>query len=86
MWGSGNLEHLRREIGKQGYKQFWRREEPPKHRYVQIITGDKKEKKAILKSLKHDVRDYPKNSREFNKEIECHETLAPEESLKVKFW
>ena len=86
MWGSGNLEHLRREIGKQGYKQFWRREEPPKHRYVQIITGDKKEKKAILKSLKHDVRDYPKNSREFNKEIQCHETLAPEESLKVKFW
>ena len=25
LWGSGNLEHLRKEIGKQGYKEFWRR-------------------------------------------------------------
>jgi hypothetical protein len=86
MWGSGNLDHLKREIGKQGYKEFWRREEPPKHRYVQIIVGDKKEKRALHKTLKHAVREYPKNSREFNKEIEHHETLAPEESLKVKFW
>jgi hypothetical protein len=86
MWGSGNLEHLKREIGKQGYKEFWRREEPPKHRYVQIIVGDKKEKRELHKTLKHAVREYPKNSREFNKEIEHHETLAPEDSLKVKFW
>jgi hypothetical protein len=86
MWKSGNLEHLKREIGKQGYKEFWRREEPPKHRYIQIVVGDKKEKRELLKTLKHAVREYPKNSREFNKDIERHETLAPEDSLKVKFW
>ncbi|MEY4332828.1 MAG: Polaribacter phage [Bacteroidota bacterium] len=86
MWGSGNLEHLRREIGKQGYKEFWRREEPPKHRYIQVIAGDKKEKKSILKSLKHEVRDYPKNAKEFNKDIECHTTIAPESELASKFW
>jgi hypothetical protein len=86
MWGSGNLEHLRREIGKQGYKEFWRREEPPKHRYIQVIVGDKKEKKAILKSLKHEVRDYPKNAKEFNKDIENHTTIAPESELASKFW
>jgi hypothetical protein len=45
MWGSGNLEALRAAIGKDGYKEFWRREEPPKHRYIQIIGEDKKEKK-----------------------------------------
>ena len=86
MWGSGNLEHLRREIGKQGYKEFWRREEPPKHRYIQVIVGDKKEKKAILKSLKHEVRDYPKNAKEFNKDIEHHTTISPESELVSKFW
>ena len=45
MWSSGNLEALRAAIGKDGYKEFWRREEPPKHRYIQIIGEDKKEKK-----------------------------------------
>jgi hypothetical protein len=53
---------------------------------VQVITGDKKEKKAILKSLKHEVRDYPKNAKEFNKDIENHTTIAPESELASKFW
>jgi hypothetical protein len=86
MWGSGNLEHLKREIGKQGYKEFWRREEPPKHRYIQIVVGDKKEKRELLKTLKHKVREYPKNSREFNKEIEIHLTTSPETEATTKFW
>ena len=86
MWGSGNLEHLKREIGKQGYKEFWRREEPPKHRYIQIVVGDKKEKRELLKTLKHKVREYPKNSREFNKEIETHLTTSPETEATTKFW
>jgi hypothetical protein len=86
MWGSGNLEHLKREIGKQGYKEFWRREEPPKHRYIQIVVGDKKEKRELLKTLKHAVREYPKNSREFNKEIENHLTTSPDTEATTKFW
>ena len=60
-WGSGNLEHLRKEIGKQGYKEFWRREEPPKHRYIQILAQNKKEKKDLMKRLKHEIRPYPKD-------------------------
>ena len=86
MWGSGNLEHLRREIGKQGYKQFWRREEPPKHRYIQVLGADKKEKRQLLKTLKHDPKNYPKDTREFNKDIEVHTTIAPETELVSKFW
>ena len=86
MWGSGNLEHLRREIGKQGYKEFWRREEAPKHRYLQIITSDKKEKKAILKSLKHKIREYQKDTRQFNKEIQHYITIPPENDLANRFW
>ena len=86
MWGSGNLEHLRREIGKQGYKEFYRREEPPKHRYIQIVAQDKKEKKALLKSLKHEIRPYPKDARDFNKEIQTHTTIEPDTEQSKKFW
>jgi len=86
MWGSGNLEHLRKEIGKQGYKEFWRREEPPKRRYIQIVVADKKEKRELLKGLKHAVREYPKNTREFNKGVETHTTISPETESSIKFW
>ena len=86
MWGSGNLEHLKREIGKQGYSEFWRREEPPKHRYIQIITGDKKEKKALLKTLKHAIRPYPKDTRAYNKEVQNHITIPPETEILNNFW
>ena len=85
-WGSGNLEHLRREIGKDGYKQFWRREEPPKHRYIQIIGADKKDKKDLIKRLKHEIRPYPKNAREYNKGVEVHTTIEPDSEISVKFW
>ena len=85
-WGSGNLEHLRREIGKEGYKEFWRREEPPKHRYIQILAQDKKEKKDLIKRLKHEIRPYPKDAREYNKGIENHTTISPENEITTKFW
>jgi hypothetical protein len=85
-WGSGNLEHLRREIGKDGYKEFWRREEPPKHRYIQIIGADKKDKKDLIKRLKHEVKPYPKNAREYNKGVQNHTTIEPDTEISVKFW
>ena len=85
-WGSGNLEHLRKEIGKEGYTEFWRREEPPKHRYIQILAQDKKEKKDLIKRLKHEVKPYPKNAREYNKGIEHHTTISPENEITTKFW
>jgi hypothetical protein len=39
---------------------FWIKREPRKHRYVYILTKDKKERKSLLKSLKHEVFPYPK--------------------------
>ncbi len=85
-WGSGNLEHLRREIGKDGYTEFWRREEPPKHRYIQLIPQDKREKKDLMKRLKHPIREYPKNAREYNKGIEHHTTIEPSTEIAKNFW
>lgn len=85
-WGSGNLEHLRREIGKEGYTEFWRREEPPKHRYIQLLAQNKKEKKNLMKSLKHEIRPYPKDASEYNTDVVTHTTYAPEESNSINFW
>ena len=36
-WGSVNLDHLKTELGKSGYTEFWRKLEMPKHRYIQIF-------------------------------------------------
>lgn len=85
-WGSGNLEHLKREIGKDGYKEFWRREEPPKHRYIQLIPQTKKEKKDLMKRLKHEIQSYPKSTRDYNTDVIRHDTYPPEESNEINFW
>ena len=86
LWGSGNLEHLRREIGKEGHTEFWRREEPPKHRYIQILATNKKEKKDLHKRLKHPTKPYPKTASDYNTDIIHHTTYAPEESNDINFW
>ena len=56
-WGSCNIGHLKRCIGK----TFYRKKESTKHRYV-IFIGNRVEKKKLLKSLKHPVLPYPKSS------------------------
>jgi hypothetical protein len=86
LWGSNNLDHLKREIGKEGYAGFWRRLEPPKHRYVQIIVGDKREKKELMKNIKHALKPYPKDNAVYDANITYHETFPPEDSLSVSFW
>jgi len=32
------------------------------------------------------VRDYPKNAKEFNKDIERHTTIEPDTEQSKKFW
>ena len=86
MWGSGNLEALRIAIGKDGYKEFWRREEPPKHRYVQILAQDKKEKKDLMKRLKHEIRPYPKDTASYNTEVVHHLTTYEAPEGAANFW
>jgi hypothetical protein len=86
MWGSNNLEHLKKEIGKDGYVEFWRREEPPKHRYIQILAQNKKEKRDLMKRLKHPILPYPKNASDFNTDIIRHDTYPPEDNIKVQYW
>jgi hypothetical protein len=51
---SHNIEHLKKFIGK----TFWRQRESGKHRYFWILA-DKRTKKKILKTLKHDCEPYP---------------------------
>ena len=48
------------EIQKQVNKTFWIRKELQKHRYVYILAG-KKDKKNILRTLKHETLPYPKS-------------------------
>ena len=52
------------EIRKQVDKPFWIRKEQQKHRYVYILAG-KRDKKKIMKTLKHETLPYPK-SRDTN--------------------
>ena len=84
-WGSGNLNHLKREIGKDGYAEFWRRQEPPKHRYIQIIAQNKREKRDLIKRLKHEIKPYPKNTDDFNTLIENDKTDYQPENTE-SFW
>jgi hypothetical protein len=85
-FGSGNLEHLKKEIGKQGYKEFWRRREPEKHRYIQILPQNKKEKKDLLKRMKQKEYSYPKELTDYDYPIEYYETYPPEDSIETPFW
>ena len=85
-WGSSNLEHLKREIGKQGYKEFWRRREPDKHRYIQILAQNKTERKDLLKRMKQKEFPYPKEVAAYDHPIQHHLTHPPEDSLSVHFW
>jgi hypothetical protein len=56
-WGSHNVEHLKKAIGK----TFWRKKESSKHRYI-IFICDKILKKKLAKTLKHPALAYPKSS------------------------
>lgn len=83
-WGSVNLDHLKTELGKNGYTEFWRKLEMPKHRYIQILGQNKSENRRLKKQLKHKTSPYPKNADEFIPPIEHHETYEPENL--VGFW
>ena len=56
-FGSHNLEHLKRVIGK----TFWRKKESSKHRYI-IFICKKPIKKKLIASLKHPILPYPKST------------------------
>jgi hypothetical protein len=47
---------------------FWIKKEPRKHRYVYILVSSK-ERKKLLKELKHPTIPYPKTSEDFMEEI-----------------
>lgn len=85
-WGSNNLEHLKKEIGKDGYKEFWRRREPEKHRYIQIIAQNKKEKRDLLKQMKQKAYPYPNELQAYEYPIEHHLTYPPENNIQTNFW
>lgn len=63
-----------KKIQEQVTKPFWIRKEPRKHRYVYILSKGK-ERKQILKTLKHPVLDYPKFGNDTELEITKLEPL-----------
>lgn len=86
IWGSHNVEHLRKEIGKENRKEFWRRIESGKHRYIQLLGKDKRERKKLLNNLKHPQKPYPKNATEYEPPITRYETIEPEAKNEINFW
>lgn len=87
IYKSNNLDHLKREIGKQGYTVFWRRRESPKHRYIQILAENKREKGDLISRLKHPLKPYPKDPNEYiSFDIETHYTYIPNEGNEKVFW
>lgn len=54
-FGPNNIENLKKTIGK----TFWIKKKLKKHRYVYVL-GSKKERKDIIRTLKHPVSHYPK--------------------------
>ena len=72
-YGSHNIEKLKKAIGK----TFWRKQESGKHRYFWILTN-KKERKTILKTLKHPCIDYPKDSNTTDHLITQHDVTEVE--------
>ena len=76
-YGSHNVEHLKKKIGH----TFWRKEEPEKHRYVYFLCG-RKDKKKMMKSLKHPPLPYPKNADDYMVKIEKIEVEETKEKQK----
>lgn len=56
-YGSHNVERLKKKIGH----DFFRKKESSKHRYFYLLSN-KKEKREILKNLKHPILPYPKDT------------------------
>lgn len=54
-WGSHNVPHLKKVIGK----TFYRKKESNKHRYILFIS-DKRNNRKFVKNLKHPALEYPK--------------------------
>lgn len=63
-WGSHNVDHLKKVIGH----TFFRKKEANKHRYIYILSTGK-DRKKILKNLKHKTYPYPKSTK-FDEQIE----------------
>jgi len=55
-YGTNDINTLKIKIGH----TFWMKEEPRKHRYIYILTKNRKYRKKILNNLKHPAIPYPK--------------------------
>jgi hypothetical protein len=50
------------------------------------LGENKKERKELMKRLKHPIQPYPKEASDYNTEVVHHFTYAPEESNEINFW
>ena len=63
-WKTHSVDKLKERIGR----TFWRKRESGKHRYIKFISN-KIENKKLVKSLKHKVLPYPKDTS-FKEEVQ----------------
>ena len=63
-WKTHSVDKLKERIGR----TFWRKRESGKHRYIKFISN-KIENKKLVKSLKHKILPYPKDTS-FKEEIQ----------------
>ena len=63
-WKTHSVDKLKERIGR----TFWRKRESGKHRYIKFISN-KIENKKLVKSLKHKILPYPKDTS-FKEEVQ----------------
>ena len=85
-WGSCNIEVLKQKLAEEGYTEFWRKKDKPKHRYVYILTDNKSDRKRILNTLKHPTKPYPKGSVGGEDEIQHFYTNREKVETGGTFW
>lgn len=83
-WGSCKIDNLKVDLGNEGYTEFWWKKISNKHRYIQILTTNRKQRKELLKNLKHPISDYPKYLEDDTENIQHYTTIIPE--TKGGFW
>jgi hypothetical protein len=85
-WGSCGIDVLKQKLAEEGYTEFWRKKDKPKHRYIYILTDNKKDKKKILTTLKHPTKPYPKETIRGEDEIEHFYTNKEKVDNGSNFW
>jgi hypothetical protein len=65
-WGTSSPFKIQTLIDK----TFWIKPSPRKHRYIYILTDNHKERRRIMKGMKHPQKEYPKQVEAYTETIQ----------------